>query len=77
LDYLLVSEVVWMPQEDYLREKIFTYLPDESQPPCRLEYTKRGLRCGIKIHGIWRTFDGIEASEAYAAALLYLVGEKE
>ena len=33
-------------------------------------------RCDIKIHGIWRTFDGIEASEAYAAALLYLFGGK-
>ena len=77
LDYLLVSEVVWMPREDQLRENIFTYHLDESQPELRLEYAKRGCRCDIKIYGIWRTFDVNEASETYAAALLYLLGEKE
>ena len=66
-----------MPRGDQLRENLFTYLPDESQPALRLEYTKRGGRCDIKIHGILRTFDGIEASEAYAAGLLHLLGEKE
>ena len=77
LDYLLVSEVVWMPREDQLRENILTYLPDESQPTLRLEFTRGGYRCDIKIQGIWRTFEGTEASEAYAYALLYLLGEKE
>jgi hypothetical protein len=42
-----------------------------------LEDAKRGCRCGIKIFGIWPTFDDIEANNAYAAALLYLFGEKE
>jgi len=77
LDYLLVNEVVWMPRRYQLREIIFTNLTDESQPAQGLEYTKRGCRCDIKIHGILRTFDGIEASEAYAAGLLHLLGEKE
>ena len=86
LDYVLISEAVWLPREDQLRELIISHLTDdhlsdghlsdEAQPALRLETTRMGYRCEIRIHSKWHTFEAKKASEAYSASLLFILGDQ-
>ena len=76
LDYVIISEAVWLPREDQLRNLIITYLSDHDQPALRLEITATGFVCAICFQGQWLPFESKMASEAYAASLLYLLGKK-
>ena len=73
LDYLLTSEVIWLPKEDQLRMNVMRLLSPESQPALLLASTEDGYRLEIQLPGGSRVFEATEASEAYAAALLHLL----
>ena len=73
LDYLLTSEVIWLPKEDQLRMNVMRLLSPESQPALLLASTGDGYRLEIQLQGGSRVFEATEASEAYAAALLHLL----
>jgi hypothetical protein len=73
LDYVIISEAIWLPREDQLRKLIMSYLPDQEQPVLRLENTPLGYRCKIHFQRQWHTFEANQASEAYGASLLYLL----
>lgn len=85
LDYLVVSETVWLPSEEQLRRLLEQRLLDpglnpgdggrDEAPALRLERLPGGHRCTIGWRGRAPAFDATEASEAYAAALLYILGE--
>jgi hypothetical protein len=73
LDYVTISEAVWLPGEEQLRKIILSYLPDMDQPMLRLEKTAAGYSCSIRFQDQWLSFESKKASEAYAASLLYLL----
>jgi hypothetical protein len=75
LDYVIISEAVWLPREDQLRTIIMSYLLAQDQPAIRLENTLAGYRCEIRFQDRWHTFEAKTASEAYGASLLYLLGD--
>ncbi|MCA9951586.1 MAG: hypothetical protein KDE48_18175 [Anaerolineales bacterium] len=73
LDYIMTTEVVWMPTETQLRTAIQTALTDQTPPVLTLAHTTSGYCCTIGIDGIPIEFDGATASEAYGTALLYIL----
>lgn len=73
LDYLLKTEVVWMPREEQLRTLLMHYLVSEEQPALILSGTPEEYICSITFLGNKRQFEAGEASEAYAAALLHVL----
>jgi hypothetical protein len=73
LDYLLTVDAVWLPCEDQLRLSLEAILLNEPASQVNLVARMNSYRCSI----IWRkeelNFENKDASEAYAAALLYLL----
>jgi hypothetical protein len=73
LDYLQTKEVIWMPREEQLRTKLMHHLISEEQPALSLESNPEGYLCKILYKAEIHDFHAQDASEAYAAALLYLL----
>lgn len=73
LDYLLTTEVIWLPREEQLRMALSRHLANEPQPALNLSSTIEGYTCEIRLNRKSYSFNASEASEAYAAALLYLL----
>lgn len=73
LDYVIISEAVWLPREDQLRKLTISYLSEQDQPALRLESTPEGYRCEIRFQDQWHIFEAKQASEAYGASLYYLM----
>ncbi len=73
LDYLVASEVVWMPTETQLREILESYLIQEPQPSIR-PYCRPGWhRCEVIFRGQTLTFEAADVSDVYGSALLYIL----
>lgn len=71
LDYILTSEVVWVPTEEQLREALVEYLGNQATPSSlHLAYRTSGYQCEIITQGQTRVFSAATAGEAYARALL-------
>ncbi len=73
LDYILTSEAIWLPTEEQLRIKLMHYLLSEKQPALSLVSHPEGYDCQIQFQDGTQTFSASQASEAYAAALLYVL----
>jgi hypothetical protein len=73
LDYIWLSEVIWVPTETQLREAIEQRLRSGEGPRLRLTSTAGGYVCEISHHGAYQTFSGDSAGLAYAQTLLYLL----
>ena len=74
LDSLVTTEAVWMPREDQLRLALEAALLASGRPELRMTSSLNGCRCEITHEGQLKAFEAKDASEAYAAALLYLFG---
>ena len=74
LDSLVTTDAVWLPREEQLREALEAAMIQEGRPEVQLNSSLRGYRCRIRLAGQEIDFDHVDASEAYAAALLYLLG---
>ena len=72
LDYILTSEVVWVPTEEQLRETLVAQLLDGGG---RMALTRHawGYRCEIAPVGRALHFDAPTAGEAYGQALLHVL----
>jgi hypothetical protein len=80
LDYILTSEVVWMPTEEQLREALVERLSmDDPRGEFALDLTNTpdGYRCAIGFHDEGLTFDGPTAGEAYGRALLHVLRQDD
>jgi hypothetical protein len=77
LDAIVTSEVVWMPREDQLRQALLSGVLEFGGSAIRLENDLSGCRCHITIQGRNMVFSGDDACEAYAAALLFLLHERD
>lgn len=70
LDYILQTEAVWVPTDEQLR-----YQLDKHTPTIKLVSGTENCRCTVRWHMKPHTTQAKTASEAYAAALLYLMQE--
>ena len=73
LDYLVTSEVIWLPSEEQLRMSLIRRLEGGRGDAFLLTSTDKGFRCGIQFKGESLAFEDSEASEAYSAALLHVL----
>jgi hypothetical protein len=68
LDYVMLTEVLWLPQEHQLREALELLLAPGAS--LSLSRTPAGYRCEIGLAGEPRAFSGPDADSAYGQALL-------
>jgi hypothetical protein len=76
LDSLVADETVWLPSEAQLRQAVEAALLAGGRPELRLSSSLEGYRCAFQYKGRALAFEAASASEAYAAALLYLLQEQ-
>lgn len=76
LDYILTSEVVWMPTESQLREMLEEALFGEPEIVLELGYFQGWWRCSIQYGGARLHFDAPSGSDAYAQALLHILRDR-
>lgn len=71
LDYILTSEVVWVPTEEQLREALERHLRAAGERgEFALTGEAGGYRCVVSLEARLLTFEAPTAGEAYGAALL-------
>lgn len=76
LDYILTTEVVWLPTESQLRQEIAArLLADDAEAEFQLNLCPQGYECQLKRHQQPLRFASPTAEEAYAQALLQLLQE--
>jgi len=76
LDFEMTTELVWLPTEAQLRETLEHRLWAELRPALSLVSALDTHQCMIRFQGQSLTFDAPDASEAYAAALLYILEQE-
>jgi len=78
LDYILTSEVVWVPTEEQLREALEEQLRVTGKPMILSLARSNGgnYRCVVALNGLSLTFDAPSAGEAYGRALLHLLKDQ-
>jgi hypothetical protein len=75
LDYVLLTDVVWLPSETQLRTELAQRVGDDA--PLRLDRTGNGYRCQIAELDRMREFDAPDAESAYALALLHMLSHNQ
>lgn len=73
LDSLVTDETVWLPREDQLRRALEEILLTSGRPGVSLKSGLEGCSCTIHWQGAQQAFTARDASEAYAAALLFVL----
>ncbi len=75
LDYILTTEVVWLPREEQLRQTIISSFPSNSTQSILLSCDGSNYQCRITVDG--RSFEASSATaaDAYGAVLLHLLQE--
>lgn len=68
LDYVMLAEVLWLPDERQLREALAAALAPGAE--LRLERAGGGYSCTVGLAGAAARFDGPDAATAYGRALL-------
>ena len=76
MDYEVISEVVWMPTEEQLRQQLERRLANGS-PAIKLTRAPDGYWCEIQWEGRSLAFRDADANEAYAEALRYVLEENQ
>jgi hypothetical protein len=76
LDYILTSEVVWLPREDQLRKAILSNLTDSAGSKISLEVMGGNCTCAIQWQEETKRFSADSAGDAYAYALLYILDKR-
>lgn len=73
LDSLVTDETVWLPREEQLRLALMAVLIETGHPELRLTGSLGGYHCQIIFQDDLLDFDAADPSEAYSAALLFLL----
>jgi hypothetical protein len=73
LDHILISELIWLPTEAQLRGELEQRLKIKEQPGVRLTTAPGLYVCELREQGQWLRFEALDASEAYAGALLHML----
>lgn len=77
LDSLVLSEVVWLPRENQLREMLQAILINSENPEIRLISSSKNSLLEFEFNGIEHTFNEKNAREAYAKTLLETLNQVE
>jgi hypothetical protein len=75
LDYVLLSEAVWLPAETQLRALLSDAIGADA--PLRLDRTAAGYRLQIALGPNLLDFDAADAEDAYALALLHVLEKRD
>ena len=73
LDYIVTTEVVWMPTEAQLRQELENLLKEEVEKDLRLWWGNGRYHIQIQYRSQTLTFDANTASDAYGEAILHLL----
>lgn len=74
LDYILTTEVVWMPREEQLRDALFSLLANQQSSDIGLHvYPNGAANCSIQWNGQAQDFTASTAADAYGRALLHVL----
>jgi len=73
LDYILTTEVIWLPTEEQLRGALLEHLHDEPQRMLQLRLEDGAYLCQVAFHGASLSATAATAGEAYALTLLALL----
>jgi len=68
LDYVFLGDVIWLPEEGHLRQRLQRVLDGTATPEFDLLYADEGEALA---------FRATDAAEAYAQALMYVMTSKE
>lgn len=71
LDYVLITDAVWLPTETQLRQALAQLIGDDA--PLRLERTISGYCCQIASIDQMIEFRAPDGETAYALAILYIL----
>ncbi len=72
LDYVFLSDAVWLPDEGQLRQRMHDILALQGEPVYDLMHADGEFLCRFEWKGQALAFKGYNACEAYGEALLYL-----
>ena len=73
LDYIMITEAVWMPRESQLREILVTLLQGVTNPLLKLCARPDSTICQINYQGRAQSFEAQNDSDAYGKALRYVL----
>jgi len=73
LDYILTTEVIWLPREEQLRQAIIDALPEETLESLQLGFDGQKHRCTLVFDDDTILVDAPTASAAYGQVLLRLL----
>jgi len=73
LDYLVTSDVVWIPTETQLRQRLESALLAGGSLDLAMNTTIAGVRLDFKYRGRYWSFEARDAQDVYAHALLSLL----
>lgn len=73
LDYILTSEVVWMPRDEQLLQEVLSHFPETASYPLVLKCDAQGVSCTFDWQGEPIRCEGATAADAYAKTLLFLL----
>lgn len=73
LDYLVTSDVVWVPTETQLRQRLESALLAAGNLELALKTTIAGVRLDFSYRGQELSFEARDAQDVYARALLFLL----
>jgi hypothetical protein len=74
LDYVLLSEAVWLPSETQVRGLLAAAIGEDG--PLRLDRTAAGYRLQIAFGPDLLDFEAADAEEVYAQALLHVLEKR-
>ena len=74
LDYVLLSEAVWLPAETQMRALLGDAIGADA--PLRLDRTAAGYRLQIASGPDLLDFEAVDAEDAYALALLHVLEKR-
>ena len=73
LDYVPSGEVLWLPTEAQLRERLAAHLAGEPAFSLTLTTTGIGSRCETRFRGQPLSAEAADAADAYGAVLLFIL----
>ena len=77
LDYVFLGDVIWLPEEGHLRQRLQRVLDGTATPEFDLLYADGVYTCRLAWQGEALAFRATDAAEAYAKALMYVMTSKE
>lgn len=73
LDYIVTTEVIWLPTEKQLRRELEKLLQGEVEKGFQLRWENGRYLCQIFFRGNQIQFEASNGSDAYGQTLLYLL----